>query len=114
MWLIRYVFLCLVLSLTCRLAAQTNIVVAADGSGQFKSVQAAIMSVPSGSATNPVIIHIKPGIYKELIYVQREKCFFRLIGDDPDKNGAHVQFICGHARTGWQTHRHFSHAINDD
>jgi pectinesterase len=67
---------------TASLMAQTNITVAPDGSGQFKSVQTAIMSVPSGSATNPVIIHIKPGTYKELIYVQREKSFFRLVGDN--------------------------------
>jgi pectinesterase len=65
------------------LRAQTNITVATDGSGQFKSVQEAIMSVPSGSAQNPVIIHIKPGVYHELIYVQREKSYFRLIGDNP-------------------------------
>lgn len=63
--------------------AQTNITVAADGSAQFKSVQEAIMSVPSGSSTNPVIIHIKPGVYHELVYVQREKSYFELIGDDP-------------------------------
>jgi pectinesterase len=60
-----------------------NLVVAADGSGQFTSVQAAIMSVPSGHRTNPVVIHLKPGTYKELIYVQREKRFFRLVGEDP-------------------------------
>ena len=62
-----------------------EIVVATDGSGQFKSVQDAIMSVPSGSPTKPVVIHIKPGIYKELIYIQREKRFFHLIGEDPEK-----------------------------
>ena len=67
------------------LHGQTYLTVAADGSGQFKSVQEAIMSVPSGSATNPVIIHVKPGTYRELVYVQREKSFFRLIGDDADK-----------------------------
>jgi pectinesterase len=64
------------------LARQTDICVAADGSGQFKSVQEAIMSVPAGSADNPVIIHIKPGTYKELLYVQREKRFFHLVGED--------------------------------
>jgi len=63
--------------------AQTSLAVAADSTGEFKSVQAAIMSVPSGSRTNPVVIHIKPGIYKELIYIQREKCFFKLIGENP-------------------------------
>ncbi len=65
------------------LAAQTNLVVAPDGSGRFKTVQEAIMAVPSGSRENPVVIHIKPGIYKELIYIQREKCFFKLVGENP-------------------------------
>ena len=63
----------------------TNLTVAADGSGQFKSVQEAIMSVPMGSATNPVVIHIKPGVYKEIIYIQREKRFFHLVGEDAEK-----------------------------
>ena len=67
------------------LRAQTNIIVAADGSGQFTSVQDAIMAVPSGTATNPVVIHIRPGVYRELIYVQHEKSFFHLIGDDAAK-----------------------------
>ena len=60
-----------------------HLVVAADGSGQFTNVQTAIMSVSSGSRTNPVVIHLKPGTYKELIYVQREKRFFSLIGNNP-------------------------------
>jgi pectinesterase len=86
------VLILLVLIPGCRSAASgksagkpINIVVAADGSGQFTNVQAAIMSVPSGSRTNPVIIHVKPGTYKELIYVQREKRFFHLVGEGPEK-----------------------------
>jgi len=67
------------------LTAQTNLIVAADGSGQFKTVQEAIMAVPAGTSTNPVFIHVKPGTYKELIYIQREKRFFRLIGENPEK-----------------------------
>ena len=70
-------------SLNLNLKAQTNLFVAADGSAPFKSVQVAIMSVPSGSNLNPVIIHIAPGVYKELIYVQREKSFFKLVGENP-------------------------------
>ena len=34
---------------------------------------------------NPAIIHIKPGIYKELIYAQHEKRFVHLVGEDPEK-----------------------------
>ena len=68
-----------------QLQAQTNLFVAADGSAKFKSVQEAIMAVPAGSKTNPVVIHIKPGTYKELIYIQREKRFFKLVGEDAEK-----------------------------
>jgi len=59
-----------------------DITVALDGTGQFKSVQDAIMSVPAGTAEKPVVIHIKPGTYKELIYIQHEKRFFHLVGEE--------------------------------
>ena len=65
------------------LPAQTNLFVATDGSAKFKSVQDAIMAVPSGSRENPVVIHIAPGVYKELIYIQREKRYFKLVGENP-------------------------------
>lgn len=61
---------------------RTEIIVAKDGRGNFTSVQDAIMSVPMGYATNPVVIRIKPGVYKEQIYTQREKRFFHLIGEN--------------------------------
>jgi pectinesterase len=62
--------------------APVELIVAADGSAKYKTVQEAIMAVPAGSPDNPVVIRIKPGVYKELIYVQREKRFFRLVGED--------------------------------
>ncbi|MEI6077415.1 MAG: pectinesterase family protein [Verrucomicrobiota bacterium] len=76
-------FAATLLGVSVRLVAQTNLYVAADGTAKFKSVQAAIMSVPSGTRENPVIIHIAPGTYQELIYVQREKRFFSLVGENP-------------------------------
>jgi pectinesterase len=67
------------------LSAQT-FVVAADGTGNFKTIQEAINAVPQTTRfDNPAIIHIKPGIYKELIYVQHEKRFVHLVGEDPEK-----------------------------
>src|SRR2546423_14065269 len=62
--------------------APVELVVAADGSAKYKSVQEAVMAVPAGSPDSPVVIRIKPGTYKELIYVQREKRFFRFVGED--------------------------------
>jgi pectinesterase len=81
--LLKWIALAVVLSLTLKTGAQTNLFVAADGSAPFKTVQSAIMAVPSGSNENPVIIHIAPGTYQELIYIQREKRFFKLVGNDP-------------------------------
>lgn len=75
----------LIVGASSLLSAQTEITVAADGSGKFKTVQEAIMSIPAGSADNPVIIRVKPGTYKELIYVQREKRFFHLVGEDASR-----------------------------
>ncbi len=63
----------------------TNLFVAADGSAKYKTVQEAIMVVPAGSPTNQVYIHIKPGTYKELIYIQHEKRFFHLVGESAEK-----------------------------
>ena len=65
-----------------KLAGASELTVAGDGSAKFKTVQEAIMSVPSGSRENPVVIHIAPGTYRELIYVQREKRFFKLVGEN--------------------------------
>jgi pectinesterase len=65
-------------------SAPPSAVVAADGSGQFPTVQAAIDAAPQlGSPSPPWIIRIKPGTYRERVYVQREKRFVRLLGDDP-------------------------------
>ena len=66
-------------------AAPVELTVAADGSAKYKTVQEAVMAVPSGTAESPVVIRIKPGVYKELVYIQREKRFFRLVGEDASK-----------------------------
>ena len=60
--------------------------VAADGSGQFKSVQEAVNDAPQTcSASSPWTIRVLPGTYHELVYVQREKRFVRLVGSDPSR-----------------------------
>jgi pectinesterase len=58
-------------------------VVAADGSGQYSSVQDALFKAPqTPTREKPWTILIKPGTYKELIYAQREKRFVHLVGQD--------------------------------
>src|SRR5438093_4809209 len=63
---------------------EPDAIVATDGSGKYKTVQEAINAVPqTASSEKQWVILIKPGTYKELIYVQREKRFVRLVGEDP-------------------------------
>jgi pectinesterase len=63
---------------------QQKISVAKDGSGDYTTVQAALNAVPSGN-TEPVIISIKNGVYKEVITVDATKPFITLIGEDKSK-----------------------------
>ena len=60
-----------------------TLVVSSDGSAKFKTVQAAINAAATGTVANPTIIRIKPGTYKELIYIQREKRFLHLVAENP-------------------------------
>ena len=64
--------------------ASADIVVAADGTGQYTSIQEAISDAPIGLADHWITIRVKPGIYHEMIYVQRERGHIRLVADDPD------------------------------
>ena len=67
-------------------ASAADATVAPNGDGQFKSIQDAINAAPqTTSRSKPWVIHIKPGVYKELIYVQREKRFISLVGDDAER-----------------------------
>ena len=65
--------------------AERTFVVAPDGSGQYKSVQAAIMAVPVSPTPALWTILIKPGTYKEQIYIQRERGNLLLKGEDAEK-----------------------------
>ncbi len=96
-----------------------KITVAADGTGDFTRVQAAILAVPDHN-TIPVTIFIKNGIYKEKIYLDSLKPFITLVGEDQDKtiltNDDHTGKISAsgatiNTRTSWSfkcTADHFS------
>ena len=67
-----------------RLAAfEPDAVVAIDGSGDYTSVQAAISAAPLARQVGPRwTILVKPGTYREQVYVQRERGNIRLAGED--------------------------------
>lgn len=61
----------------------TPILVAADGSGDYKSIQAAINAVPDQNISRSFIF-IKNGVYYEKVLVPETKSFISLIGESED------------------------------
>ena len=64
------------------LFAQNEIVVSQDGSGNFKTIQEAINSLPADAKAQRIIL-IKNGTYKEKIFI--DKNFITLKGENPEK-----------------------------
>jgi pectin methylesterase-like acyl-CoA thioesterase len=62
-------------------AGATALTVAADGSGDFTTVQGAIDFVPAGNAQR-VVITVKKGTYPELVYLGPTKPFVTIRGED--------------------------------
>ena len=62
--------------------AQTQIIVAQDGSGNFKSITEAINSLPKEDQKTQRVIAIKKGIYNEKIFI--DKNFITLKGENPE------------------------------
>ena len=60
--------------------ADYDLLVASDGSGSFRSVQAAIDAAPT-NRTEPFVIFIKDGRYREKISVPSNKPFIQLVGE---------------------------------
>ena len=74
-------------SVALPVAPKPDVIVAADGSGQYKSLQEAISAAPmrTDTAAPRWVIFIKAGLYRERIYVQRERGHIHVIGEDREK-----------------------------
>ena len=60
---------------------QKKIVVAQDGTGQFKTVQEAFNSIPNNNK-KPITVLIKNGVYKEKLHLDSSKNFVTVLGED--------------------------------
>ncbi|WP_100408016.1 pectate lyase [Bacillus solitudinis] len=60
---------------------ENDITVDQAGEGDYENVQAAIDAIPSNN-TEPVTIHIKNGVYKEVVRVPADKPFITMIGEN--------------------------------
>jgi pectin methylesterase-like acyl-CoA thioesterase len=59
-----------------------DILVAADGTGQYTTVQAALDAAPAGTAAKPTVIAVKPGTYKEMMTLSKN--YVTVIGTTGD------------------------------
>lgn len=75
---------CLLVNVCASAAPQSDAIVAADGSGDYTSVQEAISRAPMRTGKNDPrwVIHVKPGTYRERIHVQRERGNVLVRGED--------------------------------
>lgn len=78
------IFLLLFLSFSCLQAQDYDMVVAADGSGDFKTLQEAFMAVPD-FRKNPTTIFLKPGTYKEKLVLPESKTNVHLIAENAEE-----------------------------
>jgi pectinesterase len=75
--------LCWLLCAVAFRAEPAPIVVAPDGNGQFKTIQAAIDSIPDNNAEWQLVL-IKPGTYRERLVINERKTFIILRGEDKE------------------------------
>ncbi|KAJ6802936.1 putative pectinesterase [Iris pallida] len=64
-------------------AVTANVVVAKDGSGKYKTVQAAVDSAPD-KGTSRYVIYVKKGVYKENVVMSKKKTNVMIVGDGMD------------------------------
>ncbi|MFI7700156.1 pectinesterase family protein [Nonomuraea sp. NPDC049480] len=80
-----FLFPLIAMTLAAPAQAQTRatIVVAADGTGDHTTVQAAVDAVPSGNA-RPLTILVRKGTYKQQVVIPADKPHISLVGDTRD------------------------------
>src|SRR5580765_8482055 len=78
---IFFLMICFVLAAN---VAKADIVVAADGTGNARTVQEALDKVPHDNKVR-VIIRIKPGVYAEQVRVPVDKPYISFIGESAEK-----------------------------
>ncbi|XP_003594727.2 probable pectinesterase 67 [Medicago truncatula] len=70
--------------LTQKIGTNRTIKVDINGNGEFKSVQAAIDSIPEGNS-NWVIVHIRKGVYREKVHIPKNKRYIFMRGNGRGK-----------------------------
>lgn len=83
------------------IGVEADLVVDANGNGNFTTLSDAIKAVPDYS-TNRTVIYVKKGVYNEYVEISKKKWYVMLVGDGMD-----VTVISGNHSFigGWTTYR---------
>ena len=76
---------------TTSTASGTTLTVAQDGSGQYKTVQAAVDAVPANNASR-VTISVKPGTYRETVKVPSNKPHVTILGTGSSRKSTEIVY----------------------
>ena len=63
-------------------APRRTLVIASDGSGDYRTVQAAFDAIPLNNKT-PITLFVRSGLYREKVHLDSTKDFITLLGEDP-------------------------------
>ncbi|KAK4396789.1 Pectinesterase/pectinesterase inhibitor PPE8B [Sesamum angolense] len=91
----------------CQSGVVADAVVAADGTGNFTSIEEAVHAAPDYSSRR-YVIYIKKGVYKEYVEISKKKWNIMMIGDGMD-----ATVISGNRNyaDGWTTYRTATFAV---
>ena len=87
-------------------------VVAADGTGDYTSVQQAIDAAPAGR-TEPWLIFVKSGSYEESVTVPSDKPFIHLIGQDRASTVIHRSLNVGGKPETGKVEPYWAHSVHN-
>ncbi|WP_309063282.1 pectinesterase family protein, partial [Streptomyces sp.] len=76
---------------TAKTAAATTLTVAKDGTGRYRTVQAAVNAVPANNASR-VVISVKPGTYRETVRIPSDKPHITLQGTGGSRKDTVIVF----------------------
>ncbi|KAL9672310.1 hypothetical protein QQ045_028560 [Rhodiola kirilowii] len=64
---------------------RADVVVAKDGSGKYKRVSDAVKNIPIRKGNRMYVIHVKAGVYAEVVTIDKKQTNVMIIGDGPER-----------------------------
>ncbi|MGW1783807.1 pectinesterase family protein [Streptomyces sp. NPDC002143] len=69
----------------------TDVVVAADGSGDYTTVSAAVTAATAGTSADPYVIAVRPGVYRETVTL-KNKSYVQILGTSDDASDTTIVY----------------------